>query len=58
MIQVATRTELNPVFNYGVTAGLFFWLMRTEKEPAKKKAARNMGVVIGILAFLAFLGGF
>ncbi len=58
IIQIVIRTELNPVFSYGVTALLFFWMMRTEKEPAKRKAARNMGVLIAVLAFLAFLGGF
>ncbi|MPN28531.1 hypothetical protein SDC9_175973 [bioreactor metagenome] len=58
IIQIVVRTELNPVFSYGVTAMLFFWMMKTEKEVAKRKAARNMGILIAVLAFLAFLGGF
>lgn len=58
MVQIAVRTELNPVFTYGVTAALFFWLMRTEREKSKQKAARNMAIVVSVLAFLAFLGGF
>lgn len=58
ILQIVLRTEFNPVFTYGVTALLFFWMMRTEKEAPKRKAARNMGVLIAVLAFLAFLGGF
>ncbi|MCE5195754.1 MAG: hypothetical protein LLG09_01295 [Negativicutes bacterium] len=58
ILQLIARVELNPCFSYSITAALFFWMAKTEPEKAKKKTARGMAIVIAVLAFLAFLGGF
>ncbi len=58
ILQLMAKVELNPCFSYAITAALFFWMTKTEPEEAKKKTARGMAIVIAVLAFLAFLGGF